>query len=433
MSLTTRGVLLGVICGLLTIVGLWTNQLLIILAAGALGVWCAALFVERREVRSLGVQVEAKLPSVVRLGVPAVLTTSIRNTAQRLLHIEWLQAYPGLLSGPAQQLEHATIAAAGSHSSTTRVVPIELGTTQLPQPAFRITGKYGLASWNRREGEFREDIAVMPDTLRDYSQDSAASQMGNRHRRAIGQGSELEQLREYRPGDALRMIDWKSTARYGSHVIRETSEEQHLEIVIAIDAGRSSNLLAGKLSLLGHYVNVAARLSEYATLQGDRVGLLIFAEQTLVRVSPGRGKASLGRIRSALAAARSQSIEANPLGAAFDLISLLRQRSLVVLLSDFEHADTTGQQVRAIKLLGARHQVVLASVRNRDIDDLALSDDPHWLTPQIALAAQDALADRAAVARQLRALGAVLVHADNAELDQQVLATYKRLRADRRI
>ncbi len=433
MSLSARGVLLGVFCGLLAIVGLWTHIGLVVVAAAALGIWCTALVAERREVRQLPIQVEAILPDVVRLGVPTQLTTKIRNTAQRLVQVEWLQAYPAPLIGPAQRLEQATIEIADSHASTTSILPVELGSTRLPQPAFRIAGKYGLASWNRVEGESLGDISVMPDTLRNYTQDAAASQLGNRHRRAIGQGSELEELRDYRPGDSLRMIDWKSTAKNGSHVIRETSEEQHLEIMIAVDAGRSSNLLSGQLSLLGHYVNVAARLAEYATLQGDRVGLLVFAQQTLVRIPPGRGRASLARIRAALATVNSQSIEANPLGAAFDLLRLLRRRSLVVLLSDFEHADTTGQQARATQLLGGRHRVVLASVRNRDVDELAVSSDPHWLTPQIALAAQDAQSDRAAVARQLRNLGAVLVHASDTELDQQVLATYKRLRADRRI
>lgn len=433
MSLTRRGVLLGIFCGLLAIAGLWRSPWLVAMAAAAFGMWCAALLLEYRDTRGLEVSFALDLPDTLRLGVPARFSSTVNNAASRPLVIEWLQQLPIALSGPPQKIERRTIAAQDELQHSISVLPCELGEGSVLAPAFRLSGRYGLALWNRTPDAVPRTFTVHPDTLLSYSLGLSGSQMGEQRHRKMGQGAEIEELRSYRRGDPLRLIDWKASAKRNAHIVRETSEDQHLEIMIAVDAGRSSNLLSGNLSLLGHYVNVAARLAEYATLQGDRVGLLIFAERTLHRVPPGRGAAALSRIRRDLGAVRSQAIDANPLGAALDISRMLKQRSLVVLLSDFEHADSTGQQVRATQLLARRHQTLLASVRNDDIDALASSDSGHWLTPHIALAAQDAQAARAATGRQLRALNATLVQARGQDLDHQVLATYRRLRSDRRI
>src|SRR5207244_2832953 len=74
---------------------------------------------------------------------------------------------------------------------------------------------------------------------------------GARPRRVAGAGAELHQLRGYVRGDPLARIDWKATARAGALVTREFSEDQHLDILVAIDAGRFSRVRAGALDRLG--------------------------------------------------------------------------------------------------------------------------------------------------------------------------------------
>src|SRR5262245_63646195 len=83
-----------------------------------------------------------------------------------------------------------------------------------------------------------------------------------RPRRTVGAGSELHQLRSYVPGDALARIDWKATARTRKLITREFSEDQHLDVLVAIDAGRLSRVRAGRLDRFGLYANIAARFAE---------------------------------------------------------------------------------------------------------------------------------------------------------------------------
>jgi uncharacterized protein (DUF58 family) len=118
------------------------------------------------------------------------------------------------------------------------------------------------------------------------------------------------------PGDPLGSIDWKATARSGRLVAREFSEDQHLDIVLAIDAGRLSRVRAGELDRLGVYANLAARFAEGAVPSDDRVGLVVYADRPLVVSAPGRGRAAVVRIRRGLEGLAPGLAESDPVAAA---------------------------------------------------------------------------------------------------------------------
>ncbi len=110
-----------------------------------------------------------------------------------------------------------------------------------------------------------------------------------RPRRIVGAGSELHQLREYVQGDPISRIDWKATARTGKFVTREFTEDQHLDVLVVIDAGRLSRVRAGKLDRFGLYSNIAARLAEVVTPNDDRVGLVVFSRIARLRFARPSG------------------------------------------------------------------------------------------------------------------------------------------------
>ncbi|MFX9089562.1 DUF58 domain-containing protein, partial [Acinetobacter baumannii] len=80
----------------------------------------------------------------------------------------------------------------------------------------------------------------------------------------------------YVQGDPPARIDWKATARARRLVTREFSEDQHLDVLVAIDAGRFSTVRAGHLDRFGLYANVASRFAEVVTPNDDRIGLVVF-------------------------------------------------------------------------------------------------------------------------------------------------------------
>jgi uncharacterized protein (DUF58 family) len=275
-------------------------------------------------------------------------------------------------------------------------------------------------------------VAVAPDALRAERRPRGLAG-GARPRRVAGAGAELHQLRGYMSGDPLTRIDWKATARAGTLVTREFSEDQHLDILVAIDAGRFSRVRAGRLDRFGVYANLAARLAEVVTHHDDRIGLVVYADRVLASCAPARGAAGVIRLRRMLEQLSVQAAESDPTAAAVSIRGLLRHRALVVLLTDLDDASVADQLARAVRLLAPPHLVVIAGVHSGEIGALARAAAHGWEDPWIALAAAEHEARAAAQRLLLQRLGAPVVAASAAALEPAVFATYESLRRSRRV
>ncbi|MBT8143495.1 MAG: VWA domain-containing protein, partial [Gammaproteobacteria bacterium] len=209
--------------------------------------------------------------------------------------------------------------------------------------------------------------------------------------------------------------------------------EQHLEIVIAVDVGRTSRRAAGTLTELGHQVNLAARLAEFAVDNDDRVGLVVFAGEARQTLPPQSGVAAVTRIRAILRELEPQTEESNPLAAVMHIRKLVRHRSLVVLPADLEDSDGTGQLVQSTRLLRPTHLPLLVSLIDPQVEELAQRPARSWLDPYVSLAAINSQRHISTNQARLRQLGATVVRARPLELDHAVLATYAGLRRRHRI
>jgi uncharacterized protein (DUF58 family) len=215
-------------------------------------------------------------------------------------------------------------------------------------------------------------------------------------------------------------------------ISRDFAQEHRLEIIIAVDAGRASALRAGALDRFGHYVNVAARLAQYAAGQEDLVGLVIYADRPLAVSAPARGLAAVARLRSMLAAARVAGTESNPLYAALRVRTLVRQRSLVVLLTDVDDTTVASQLAQAVRLLLPKHLPFVAGLSSGTAESMARSPASHWLDPYRSLAAQEYCAGLERKVRALNALGAPALVAKPDQLERAVFTAYENFRRSKR-
>jgi uncharacterized protein (DUF58 family) len=249
------------------------------------------------------------------------------------------------------------------------LLPVRLGPQSWPALPARVRGPLMLAWWSRALHP-QARIVVAPDALRSQARPRGLSG-GVRPRRVAGAGAELHQLRGYAPGDPLARIDWKATARAGRLVTREFSEDQHLDILIGIDAGRFSRVRTGRLDRFGLYANLAARFAEIVTHHDDRIGLVVYADRILASCAPTRGLMGVMRVRRALAGLTVQAAESDATAAAISVRSLLRHRALIVLLTDLDDATVAEQLKRAVRLLAPPHLLVVAGVHSGEIASLA--------------------------------------------------------------
>lgn len=432
MHLAPRSLVLALFAALLAVAGMWSGD------AGLAGLWRVPL-----ALLVLGLGWEAltrqrdlpraslELPGRLYLGRAQRATLRLVHGAPRAQQIEYAPAAPAAIR-PLGDPRRLRLPAGGTLSEELELLPVRLGTYAWPPLPARRLGRFGLAWWSF-ELATGATPRIAPDTARLALRRVAGTTRGLRARIRAGAGSELRQLRAYAPGDPPSRIDWKTSARAGELVTREYSEDQHLDVLIALDAGRLSRVGAGELDRLGLYANVAARFAEAAVLRDDRVGLLAWADVPLAACVPDRGARAVLRLRERLAALTAEGAESDPVAAAVAARRLLRHRGLVVLLTDVEDPALHPLLARAIRLLSPPHLALVAGVRSMEIEALARREARDPLDPWVALAATEQAARARRQASLLRRLGAPVVLADEASLESAVLDEYENLRRRRRI
>ena len=429
MHLAERGFQFLLLAAVLAIAGQWGDDP----GLRMLWVWPAGLVIfglcfEHWHAARTGLRVALEGPNVLLLGQPQSLSFVFEQTSTRVLPLQFAPAVPAgfeLLGEPVTLL----LPAGATLRWPRDITALRLGAHDWPPLPVRLAGRLRLAWWSRTLS-LTHGITVAPDT-RSLASRVRGTHAGANARLRPGRGAELLQLRDYLPGDPKAHIDWKTTARLRRLTTREYAEDQHLDILLAIDAGRLSRARAGPLDRLGLYANLAARFAQHAVQRDDRVGLLVYAERPLAVCAPDRGVRAVAAIRQQLMQLASQRGESAPLLAALRMRTFLRQRTLIVLLTDLEDA-TAGVALRsAVLTLMPPHVALLAGVRSEELGAMVQQPARDWRDPWVALAARAALQRTALQHAQLRAIGAPVIYAPQQQLEQAVFDEYEVLRQRR--
>lgn len=425
MSLSRLALMLAGTIIVFAIIGVWAGAPL----AGAWR-WPAALlivFVVWERIRlTQAFTLRRQIASTLALGLPINYTLTINNTGKSPLRLETQVDYPDSIEGD-NSLQSWQLQAGVSQSRQFRLTPLKLGPALLGRLYLKQLGVFGLCWWTRAIDD-STGFNVEPVRLDQVATVPGLSALGNRHRHKAGNGLELLDLRDYRHGDPLRSIDWKASARRGKPITRRFEREQRLDIIVLIDCGRGSRIQCGQLDRLHNYVNVAAKLAEFAVLQGDRIGCLAYAQQIVDRAPVAGGMMAVNRIRQLLGHLSAGHEEANALNAALEARRLLKHRGLVVFLTGIEQPEAAAQLIQAGQLLAPQHQVLVGCLEDPAIGDILKRNARQWQDPYRHFAALEYQKGRQATCLQLQRHGVAVARATARHLDQQVLAYYQNQR-----
>lgn len=431
MHLTQRSLILAALAGALQIGALWLElPALGRLALLVLLLLLAGLLVEALTRGRRRPQVAVTAPAT-ELGRPAEIRVQLTNACRELQPVEYLPSLPAACRGDTQP-RAVQVPPGATMIDAYPLFPERLGRLPVPALLARVQGRYGLAWW-RTAFATGAELTVRPGFLSDDERRRATAGGGTTVLVKPGSGTELLQLRPFRSGDPPRAIDWRATARTGALVSRDYGQEEHLEIILAVDAGRYSGLGLDGLDRLGQYAHVAARFAERAVLAQDRVGLVVYAQRVLAARPPARGAGALHAIRELLTDVRAAEEESDVVAAALEIRRLARVRSLVVLFSDLDDPRGSGALARALALLRPQHVVLVAGLASAAVTELSRRLPRRRAQAYLGLAADlrtDNLHDTLAQLR-LQAVPAVL--APPAGYERAVLAAYDALRQRRRI
>ncbi|MFT4119707.1 DUF58 domain-containing protein [Bradyrhizobium sp.] len=183
--------------------------------------------------------------------------------------------------------------------------------------------------------------------------------------RMRGRGLNFEEIRDYRPGDDVREIDWKVTARLQKPHVRVFNEERDRQALLVVDQ-RLSMFFGSRRALKSVTAAEAAAIGAWRILGvGDRVGAIVFNDSDVVELAARRSRATVLQILStivaqnqALGVGRGITTASGMLNNALDHATRRAMHdAVVVIISDFDGADDATR-----KMIGAmaRHNDVIA-------------------------------------------------------------------------
>lgn len=349
---------------------LWGGRGGVVVAAGLLLAVLVALGIDlARGAISTVPRAAREIPGSLPHGVWSPVRLTVTNESARPVSLVVHDHHPAALL--AEQLPAAvSLAADAAVSVVYRLMPSVRGEHHFGPIDLLIEAPWRL--WRRR------CLVVAPCTVRVFPNFAAVSQyrllaaanragqLGVRRRRRRGEGLELHQLREYRSGDPVRLIDWKATARRGTLISREYEVERDQTILFLLDCGRRMRAAEHSGTHLDHALNAVLLLAYVALRQGDSVGLLTFGADERW-LSPVKGRLAMKSILRAVYDLDASTRAPDYAAAAGRLTRLHARRSLVITITNLRDEDQS-ELIPALELLRRRHLLVLASLRERALD-----------------------------------------------------------------
>jgi uncharacterized protein (DUF58 family) len=243
---------------------------------------------------------------------------------------------------------------------------------------------------------------------------------GDYRSRLLGDGSELAQVRPYTPGDDVRQIDWNVTARTGEPHVRVQHAERVLVTWLVLDTSPSMQFGTADRRKADVAEGAAIAVGHVATRRGNRLGVVTFGDARPRSAPVRQGRRGLLGLLTALrddAEESEQRVGATSLGEAIRRAdALARQRSFVVLVSDFRGPDDWR---RPLLQLAGRHDVIAVEIRDPREQELPNAGELWLVDPETGRQlrvdtrsaklrrrfADAAMAERRRVAQRLASIG----------------------------
>jgi uncharacterized protein (DUF58 family) len=177
-----------------------------------------------------------------------------------------------------------------------------------------------------------------------------------------GSGIEFEEVREYTPGDEVKSIDWKVSARLGRPFVKRYREERELIVMLLIDLSASNRFGTTRSTKRDTIAETAAILAWGAIRNNDKVGAILFTDQVEHYIPPKKGSAHVWRVIREIFSFRPQG-RGTEIGAAVDFLGrVCRKRSVSFLVSDFIVPAMDDALRRRLRSGGRRHELIALMV-----------------------------------------------------------------------
>jgi len=382
------------------------------------------------------IDVQRELVESVTVGEQATLTWLIDNRSSRPGRVTITDALWPSLQADRRRVG-AYLKSGARLRSRTMLRPTRRGRFPLNDVTVRVEGPLRMIS-RQATRDVPGGLRVMPAYP---SREEVQRRMrmprvleGLRSIRTRGGGTEFDQLRDFRPDDEFRRIDWAATVRLQRPIVKQYRAERNQNIVLLLDNGRVMAGVVGGVPRVEHAMDAVLGVVQIATKLGDRAGLVTFDRQVRSILVPTNGKSQLGRAAEAMYMLEPDYSESAYQVAFSAATARFRRRSMFIVLTDLVESAVEQALLPAIPIITRRHLVVVAAVQDPAVKEWADGATHEWASEAYRQAAAvNILQQRARATARLRAAGAVVIDAAPGRLAIELVDTYLALKASGRL
>ncbi|HYK11917.1 MAG TPA: DUF58 domain-containing protein [Gemmatimonadales bacterium] len=378
-----------------------------------------------------GVGVKRVPPAAITVGHPTEVSYVWTNAGVRAARVRIRETRPDLVGGtlPPRAI---VIPAGGQTVERLTLLGVHRGHDEAGEMHLDSIGPLGLGVVRRRIA-LPWDVTVFPPLVSLRLRASVAQALRKRDAgmkpiRRLGEGRFFESLREWVPGDDLRHIDWKATARRRKVITRQYEEERRQQLLLVMDTGRLMTADVAGIARLDYAVQAALELAYAAVQHDDNVGVMSFADGVKHYVAPGRGQAGLKRVLDVLTILTPSMLEPDYPGAFRYLAARNRKRALTVVFTDLIDRTASEALVANLATLRPRHLPLAVTLRNPELDLVATTRPEDVRDAYRRAAAEELLRAREEALGHLRRAGVLVLDVPPARAAQAVVREYLELK-----
>ena len=264
----------------------------------------------------------------------------------------------------------------------TRIIDYQLRPTKRGEYEFGALNIYAASPLGLVRRRFRYEqgkmVPVYPSFLQMRQYELLAihnrlTEVGVKRIRRVGHSLEFEQIRPYVAGDDPRSINWPATARRAGTgagdalVVNHFQDERAQQVYCLIDKGRVMRMPFDGLSLLDYAINATLVVSNIALLKHDKAGLLTFSNKPGATLAADRRPGHMLKLLEILYRQKTHYLETD-----FELLyatvrARIKQRSLLILFTNFETLHGMQRQLPYLRRLAKDHLLLVVFFENTEL------------------------------------------------------------------
>ncbi len=285
----------------------------------------------------------------------------------------------------------------------------------------------------RRNIAAGETIKVYPSFMQlgkyQLMAQAMSTEQGSKRMRKIGHSMEFEQIKDYVSGDDIRTINWKATARKGQLMVNNYVDERSQQVYCIIDKGRLMKMPFYGLSLLDYAINASLALTNICLQKQDRIGLITFANKYGSVIAADRQPIQRENIMQALYRENTAFLESDYEMLYTQIRAKIKQRSLLVLFTNFESLNGLKRQVNYLRSIARHHLLLVVFFENTELTKLSGEEALNVEDVYVKTIAEKLAFEKRMVVKELQKYGILSILSSPQNLTVNTINKYLELKA----